>query len=383
MSSTSTALPAQIQANQHIYNDFDPAFAESMVRHVFNKLNDIYFRIQYVGFDHPIQRNNPGAPVILASNHSGMALPWDAIAFMAGLLRRFDYDHTKVCRVLIAPVLSKVGVMVPYFIPNFWRKCGGIDATYFNFETMMHHPFANVLIYPEGIAGIGKGFTKRYQLQRLSTSFVRMSLKYDTDIVPFSTVNGEYVNPFMYNVPPINWVVRRLTGLPFLPMGLLTLLLLFQPWFFYYSFPAKLTYVKGKRIRRKDLSEKSFSEITEAEIINIRDEIQLQMQEELDEAVRNFGKQPFKLLEFFKTVWQKRRYFPFIFPFGWPLLFSEFHRQWEKAGEIELEFSWKMVLRLFWKKPIVLAYFIPVVGWLPIIWLAKKHKQKLNGKTTK
>ncbi len=378
MSSTSTVTPPQIKANQHIYDDFDPAFAESFVQNVYSLLNEIYFRIQFVGFDQPIQRNNSDAPVILASNHSGMALPWDATAFMAGLLKHFDYDHTKVCRALIAPALSKVGVLIPFFVPNFWKKCGGIDATYFNFETMMHHPFANLLIYPEGIAGIGKGFSKRYQLQRLSTSFVRMSLKYDTDIVPFSTVNGEYVNPYMYNIPPINWLVRRLTGIPFLPMGLLTLLLLFQPWFLYYSFPTKLTYVKGKRIKRKDLSEKSFSEISEDEIRAIRDEIHQQMQTELDEAVRNFGKQPFKIVEFFKSVWRKRRYFPFIFPFGWPLLFSEFQRQWEKEGEVKIEFGWKMVIRLFWKKPIVLAYFVPVLGWLPIIWLAKKRGKVLR-----
>ncbi|MEM9992138.1 MAG: glycerol acyltransferase, partial [Bacteroidota bacterium] len=165
----------KITANKAIYDDLDPAFAEAFVRHVMNLINDVYFRIKYVGFEQPILRNNPNAPVILASNHSGRSVPWDAVAFMSGLLRHFNYDSSKVCRTLIVPALASVGPMSPYFIANFWKKCGGVDATFHNFETMMHHPDANIMLYPEGVPGIGKGWNHRYELQRFSTSFIKMS----------------------------------------------------------------------------------------------------------------------------------------------------------------------------------------------------------------
>lgn len=374
MSTLNLSEKIDIEANKHIYETFDPAFSESIVKHVMSLLNEVYFRIQLVDFDQPIERNNPNAPVILASNHSGRAIPWDAISFMSGMLKKFNYDHSKVCRTMTAPVLSKLGVMVPYFVPMFWKKCGGIDATFTNFETMMHYPDANVLIYPEGIPGIGKGFNRKYKLQKLSTSFIYMSLKYKTDIVPFATVNAEYINPWMYTFKPVDWVVRKLTGVPFLPIGVLTIMLLLQPWFFYLAFPAKVTFVRGKRIAYSDLTDKNFEELTKGEIERIRDQVHLQMQQELDEAVQQFGKQPFKIMEFFKSAYQNFKYFPFFLPFGWPFLFSEFQMQWEKNKEVNIEYSWKTIVRLLWKRPIIWAYFIPILGWLPIIYWSKRKK---------
>jgi len=366
---------------KEIFDDFDPAFSESIVKNVFWLINEIYFRIQFEGFDQAIERNNPNVPVILLSNHSGRALPWDAVSFMSGLLKKMDYDHTKVCRTLIVPLLSKVGIMTPYFVPNFWKKCGGVDANFTNFETMMHYPYSNVLLYPEGVPGIGKGFNHKYQLQKFSTSFIHLSLKYQTDIVPLATVNAEYINPFMYNVPIINWIIRRLTGMPFLPMGILTILLLIQPWFYYFAFPAKIIFVKGNRIRPSDWTDKSYEELTLYEIEELRDRVHRQMQEELDRAVQEFGKSPFQLMEFFKVAWANRKYFPYFLPFGWGFLFSEFHLQWQKNKTVKIDYTWKTLFRLFWKRPIILSYFIPVLGWLPIVYWSKLGKHQAGNKT--
>lgn len=374
MSTLKLSSYIDIEANKKIYEDFDPDYAESIVQNVMSVLNEVYFRIQFIDFDQPIERNNPDAPVILASNHSGRSIPWDAISFMSGMLKKFNYDHSRVCRTLVAPVLSRLGVMLPYFLPQFWKRCGGIDANFHNFETMMHNPDANILIYPEGIPGIGKGFNHKYQLQKLSTSFIYMSLKYKTDIVPFATINAEYINPWMYSIKPVNWVVKKLTGVPFLPIGILTIMLLLQPWFFYLAFPAKVTFVRGKRIRYKDLTDKSFEELSRKEVERIRDQVHQQMQAELDEAVKDFGKQPFKWMEFFKAAWTNFKYFPYFLPFGWPFLFSEFHLQWEKNKEVNIKYGWKMMFKLLWKRPIIWAYFIPILGWLPIIYWSKKGK---------
>ncbi|MEN0050860.1 MAG: hypothetical protein AAF806_27580 [Bacteroidota bacterium] len=378
MKQSPSVLNVKAATSWEVLDELDIDFAQNMVENVLSLLNEIYFRIEYVGFDEPIVRNNPNAPVILVSNHSGRAIPWDAVCFMSGLLKKFEYDADRVCRTLIVPILSSIGVMIPFFVPNFWKKCGGVDARFANFEAMMQHPKANIMLYPEGVPGIGKGFNHKYELQKLSTSFVRMSLKYNTDVVPFYTVNAEYVNPFMYNVPWVNKIVKAITGIPFLPLGLLTIILLLQPWFYYFAFPAKMIFVKGDRIRRDELTNKNYEEMEQKEIEAIRDQIHTQMQQELDEAVHEHGQRPYEWKEFFRTAWQQRKYFPFYLPWCWVFLFSEFQLQWKKHGKVEIDYSWKTLLSLFWRRPIVLTYFIPVIGWLPILlWSYQgKHREQ-------
>ena len=56
----------------------DPAYAPSHER-IMKRLNRSYFRSRFVGFEKPIL-DRPGAPIIYASNHSGMAFPWDGMA---------------------------------------------------------------------------------------------------------------------------------------------------------------------------------------------------------------------------------------------------------------------------------------------------------------
>lgn len=371
----------QIKDNLHLFNDLDPAFAEAVVKNVFVILNEIYFRAKFVGFDKEIKRNNPDAPVVLVSNHSGMAFPWDAIVFTSGMLKKFNYNTDKVCRILIAPVLSNLGMFRPYAIHHFWKRCGGVTASFLNFETMMRHPTTNILVYPEGVPGIGKGFNNRYQLQRLATSFVKMSLKYETDIVPFATVNGEYINPHAYNIQPLSNLAKKLLGLPFLPLSLLLILLILQPWMFYFAAPAQLTFVKGKRIRRQDLTKKSYQDLNEAEIVAIRDKVQIQIQNELTQAVDQYGQKPYDIKEFLRLSWKNIRLFPFLLPFGWPLLFAEFYRQFQNKEDTNLNLSWGATFRILLKKPLLLCYYLPLVGWIPI-WIANA-KMKAEEKAMK
>ena len=353
----------------------DPTFARVFTEQVFNLLNDVYFRTQFVGFGSEDGRVRPDVPLIYISNHSGMSFPWDAISFLSALFRRTNFDLRRVPRPIIAPILSRLGVMNPYFIYHFWHRLGGVDASYRNFDSLMHQPDMNVLIYPEGVPGIGKGFDKRYQLQKFATSFVRMALKHKTDIIPFATVNAEFLNPFTYNVGWVNRIVRKYLGIPFLPMGAITILLLVQPWMFYLAYPAKLTFVKLQRIRRNELSDKELEQLTDEEIGQIRDRVQAQFQRQLHEAVEQHGRQPFRFREFLRIAWQHRRYFPFFLPAAYPLLFREFNRQYDKFGAANLNLGWGATLRILWRMPWLLSYYIPVLGWIPIVWTSRKRSE--------
>lgn len=372
----------QIEANKFIFDEyFSPAFVRSLNDHVLESvINQTYFRPVFVGFDEPIERNNPERPAILASNHSGMAFPWDAIVFGCGMFRKFHYQTDKLFRPLAAPTLSKTRLMNPFMMDNAWKMCGGIDATFLNFETLMEYPEGNILIYPEGVPGIGKGFNRRYRLQRVATSFVRMSLKHRVDIIPFATVNAEYVNPYSYSISWINRLVSKI-GIPFLPLSLITVLILIQPWTFYLSFPAKMTYVRGRRLKPYEWTDKPYEELSEKEVRAVRDRIKQSMQEDLDEAVAEYGKKPYRWGEFWQAVWKNRHLFPFYFPFMWPVLFSEFERQWyaqpiKDGSGIDMRIGWGTTLLWLARNPIAWCYYIPILGWIPLAirgYTKKKH----------
>jgi len=374
--------PEEIEANKTIYDDFDPNFVRNINESFFKIIEESYFRPVYVGFDEMPERNNPDHPVLLASNHSGMAFPWDAMVFGCGTFKRFDYHPEKIFRAMVAPALSGVPAMHPFFMKGAWKTAGGVDATFLNFETMMHYPHGHILIYPEGVPGIGKGFNNRYQLQRFASSFIRMSLKYKTDIIPYSTVNAEWVVPFVYSS---KWVNRQFNkiGVPFMALGIWTVFLVF-PWAFYLAFPANMHFVKGTRISPWKWIDKPFDELTESEIYEIRDRVKAQMQADLDAAVEEYGQAPYRFGDFFKKAWKHRRYFPYNLPPFWPLLFHEFERQWVKerkceTGEkVEIPMGWGTFFRLVWRNPITLAYLIPIIGWFILIYHGNKKWKELD-----
>jgi hypothetical protein len=392
------SLDADIEANTKIFAEFfDLEYAKSLARHVLTPIEKYYFRAEFYGFtgeEFP-KRNDSQKPLIFASNHSGMAFPWDAVIFASGLLRLNNYDLAQACRALASPMLSKSTLMNPFLIKNFWKRAGGIDATTLNFETMMHYSEANILIYPEGIEGIGKGFDKKYTLQRLSTSALRMSLKHQTDIIPFATVNAEYVNPFSYSIDWLNDLVRQ-AGLPFLPVGLTTLLIVFQPWMFYFGFPAKLIFVRGRRIKPYQLLDKPFEEITREDLYYLRDRIHRMMQIELDQAVKEYGQKPYHWSEFLGTMAQNWRKLIYFLPLAWPFLFVEHERRWqelqqklaqydtntpedeaarkhlmaETSAEPVEESLFGMIqtaVNMVFKNPQVLLMYVPVIGWVPTL----------------
>ncbi|WP_052432193.1 lysophospholipid acyltransferase family protein [Flammeovirga pacifica] len=385
--------PKEIKENAHILDDhFDMGYAYSISKLLIQFINDGYFRIKFIGFDELPQRNNPDAPLIYASNHSGMAFPWDAISFVSGLFEKSDFNLKNSVRAITAPALSRSKFMNPFILPNFWKKLGALDATWLNYETAMHTNASNVLVYPEGVPGIGKGFDNKYTLQRLATSTLRMSIKYKTDIIPFATVNGEYINPFSYSVSIINDFVQKL-GIPFLPLGFMTTMIPIQPWLFYFAFPANLTFVRGKRISPyKMIGEKNIEDISEEEIYELSEKIHDQMQIELDKAVELYGQKPYNLMDLLevntKNIGRAFKFFPAL----WPIIFKqhfnsfnqlkkeltkeqEYPKEFEKQLELvkpevdkqkELDISVSSVVDTLMENPEILLFYTPVAGLLHI-----------------
>ncbi|GAB2947477.1 hypothetical protein GCM10027048_10530 [Hymenobacter coalescens] len=373
-----------ILANQHIYSDYyDKDFVRALDENVLQLLDRVWFRSELVGFleNYP-QRNNPDRPLIFCSNHSGMAFPWDAIVALSDLFRSVPC-LSDMPRPLSAPLLSQSALMNPFLLRDFWKRCGCVDATTLNFETMMYYNDHNLMLYPEGVPGIGKGFNRKYQLQRLASSVVRLSIQHKTDLMLFATVNGEYLNPGAYSFEWINKWVRKI-GIPFLPITWLLIGIILQPWVFYMAFPAKLTFVLGSRLRPADWVDRPFEDLTRDDFVALAERVHGHMQRELDAAVAKYGQAPFRWGELWQRMKQNWRHFPFYLPPFWPLLFHEFERGYTKYGpKYKLRLSgFGTTLRLLWRNPFVISFFIPVLGLIPIaIRGYRKHRigEKLPG----
>ncbi|MCB1172013.1 MAG: 1-acyl-sn-glycerol-3-phosphate acyltransferase [Leptospiraceae bacterium] len=341
---------------------FDHEYARSLSKNVLEFLGRNYFRPRLIGFDEPDFPATSGTPLIYAGNHSGMSFPWDAIMFSASLYAKRGYEMQDACRALVAPALSLTSIMNPYFIDNFWKKTGGVDASLGNFEELLQRPGAAVLIYPEGIAGIGKGFEKRYQLQRFSNSFIRMALKFKTDIVPVLTVNGEFINPMGYKSDFLNSLAQKV-GIPFVPVGPITALVTLFPWSFYFGLPARLTYLQGRRISLREIAGTDYDQMGQRELNQIRIKVQESIQTDLDQAVADYGKDPFAVEELLQIWIENRDQFLYIFPSGWPLLFKEHERLFLRDTTASMSHDNLSYLKALWSHPGILAYHTPFYGW--------------------
>ncbi|MBQ1696760.1 MAG: hypothetical protein II075_02640 [Bacteroidales bacterium] len=354
----------QIDKNREEYKrHFSLPYMEAFCRHVLNHISNVWYRPRFVGFDTLPQRNNPAAPLVFATNHSGMAFPWDAIVFISQIAAR-ELPLRDGIRALISPMLTKYPYMCPFLIDDLWFKAGCINATLLNFETAMSLNESNVMIFPEGIDGIGKGFDKRYQLQPFKTSFLRMSIRYKTDIIPFMTVNGEYNNPLAYNWKPLTKFVRKF-GMPFFPLGLMAFLAAFQPWIFYISLPSRLTFVIGEPIHVYEMVDKPYEQLTQKELKVLGEKIRQQMQQQLLDAKKTYGKKYYDIRSLLKAMWQHKRYFLRYFPPFWPLVMTYFDVNYDASkGDESLRITFLKCLKTIIKRPWVLAMYLPLVGWV-------------------
>ncbi|MEM9986420.1 MAG: hypothetical protein AAF804_15105, partial [Bacteroidota bacterium] len=77
------------------------------------------------------------------------------------------------------------------------------------------------------------------------------------------------------------------------------------------------------------------------------------------------------------------RSLPYWTPIGWPHLFTEYDRRYYSEAEPPhgVVKGWFKFWRIIWNNPMVLAYFIPVFGWIPIIWKGMRGRRKVQAWT--
>jgi 1-acyl-sn-glycerol-3-phosphate acyltransferase len=317
-----TSARASVETDDPI----DWEYVTSLVRGPLTDITDHYFRGEVRGAE-KLPDPDEG-PCIVAPNHSGNAFPHDAIILDALLWRESGFTKAGKFRSVYTPTLASTWWMRPFAIDDWWRRVGGVDMTFDNFDALLRRG-DRVIYYPEGVPGIGKGFLRRYQLQPFHSSFVVLAARHDVPVYPVSAVNAEWVNPISLTFESVNDWAKRWLGVPFLPLPIAPLAFVL-PFVFYLAFPCQMTFVVQDPVDVRDLLRRNGADDPadpgREEARRAADQIQTRAQADLDQAVARHGQTPYDWKDLGRSLWEIRGRMLRSTPLGWPLHYVQHER---------------------------------------------------------
>jgi 1-acyl-sn-glycerol-3-phosphate acyltransferase len=179
----------------------DPAF-ENRFRPLAEFLYRRYFRIQTEGISHVPASGR----CIIVANHSG-TLPLDGLMLRTAF--RLEHGDARELRWLAEDFLFYLP-----FAGVFMNRVGAVRACQENAERLLGKE-GLLAVFPEGVQGIRKLFSERYQLQRFGRGgYIRLALRMQAPIVPCAIVGAEETNPLLYRLE----YLAGLVGLPYIPV---------------------------------------------------------------------------------------------------------------------------------------------------------------------
>jgi 1-acyl-sn-glycerol-3-phosphate acyltransferase len=195
-----------------------------------------------------------------------------------------------------------------FSIKDWWERIGCLPASIQSYEYLLQRNVP-VFVSPEGTNASSKSFTKRYQLQELSTSFILMAMKYGADVVPVTITNAEYTRPFNFRIDAVHRLVRRF-GMPLLPIGPAATQILF-PATYLTPYPVKLIYEFQPPIR----FEGDIASVTRDGLKRKSEEFRFHFQKVVDESVKKYHR-PYDLKSYF-SHFRETRHKKMMIPFFW------------------------------------------------------------------
>lgn len=169
----------------------------------FRVLYEKYFRVEA----HGLENVPPEGRALIIGNHSGQ-LPIDAM--LVGYALATNPHGPRLARAMIERFFPTAP-----FVGNAINSVGGVVGEPANCRKMLSTEEA-IMVFPEGIRGAGKPYSKRYQLQRFGHGFMHLAIEQKAPIIPVGIVGCEETIPSLGNIKAL----ARLTGLPYVPVTL-------------------------------------------------------------------------------------------------------------------------------------------------------------------
>ena len=210
---------------------FDPVYWEK-VEPVFEFLFDNYFRVELFGLENIPAKDR----VLLVGNHSG-TLPYDGAMLKVAVENR--HMSGRPLRFLVEDFVFHFP-----FLGSFMNRIGGVRACQDNARRLLENEQL-VVVFPEGVKGLGKLFKHRYKLQRFGRGgFIKLALRTNSPIIPVAVVGAEEIHPMLARLG----FLARTFKLPYIPvtptfpfLGPLGVLPLPSKWLIQFGKPIPLT----------------------------------------------------------------------------------------------------------------------------------------------
>jgi len=190
-----------VRQNEYGYDPF--GFTKSSLKYAAT-IGTFFYRHYFRAECHGIA-NVPAGRVLIVANHSGQ-LPFDAMVIGSAMF--LEAQPPRIVRSMVEKYIPTLP-----FVSYLLTRTGQITGTPENCRRLLEDEEA-ILVFPEGVRGISKPFTRRYQLQDFGLGFMRLALETGAPIVPVAVIGAEEQAPAI-NVKPL----AKLIGAPALPIS--------------------------------------------------------------------------------------------------------------------------------------------------------------------
>ncbi len=181
---------------------FDAEFTEKLLP-LATLLYRYWWRVDTVGIEN-VPADGRG---ILVSNHAGAGIPFDGAMIKTAMY--LEHPTPRHVRLLVLDWLMGLP-----WLADLMKQTGQVLASTPNAYELLKRDEL-IAVFPEGVKGMAKPFSQRYNLQRFGRGgFVRIALRTGSPIVPVAVVGSEEIYPKIANLP----VIPKLIGAPFVPV---------------------------------------------------------------------------------------------------------------------------------------------------------------------
>jgi hypothetical protein len=140
-------------------------------------LHRFYFRTEVKGVE-----NVPKGRALLVANHAGQ-LPIDGVLMCTSMF--LDANPPRLVRAMVERWIPTLP-----FVSTFFSRIGQVVGVPDNCRRLLDRDEL-ILVFPEGVRGISKPYTERYQLQPFGVGFVRLAIQSRAPVVPVAIIGSE------------------------------------------------------------------------------------------------------------------------------------------------------------------------------------------------